>query len=188
MRQPGDLITDPWRCVPASPRVCFSREGRARSKERCYTCRKNTAGKFSPKRPSNCCRALNVTLADFYAGVDGWHGPVELQLAQARVASYVVPERGVTLQHLTTHVFGKPFLPQLLVLQPGGSTLQEECRPGTVKFCYLLEGQLQVYLKNEIYTVSVGDSIFFDAALPHTITNSGKTAARALVIVSPPAL
>ncbi|MBI4356093.1 MAG: helix-turn-helix transcriptional regulator [Candidatus Omnitrophica bacterium] len=137
---------------------------------------------------SKLCRGLGVTLADFYAGLEGWQGPVELQRAQARVASYVVAERGMSLQHLTTSVLGKPFLPALLDLAPGGSTLQEALRPGTMKFCYLFEGQLVVDLNDQKHGIGTGDSIFFDAALPHTITNPGSTTARAIVIVSPPAL
>lgn len=137
---------------------------------------------------SRLCRTLGVTLADFYAGLEGWRGPVEVQQAAARIASYMAPERGMTLQHLTTNVLGKPFLPTLLLLAPGGSTPQEELRPGTTKFCYLLEGQLQVYLKNVLHPCGVGDSIFFDASLPHTMTNPGTTPARAFLVVSPPAL
>jgi len=132
------------------------------------------------------CRGLGVTLAEFYAGLDGWQGPVEVQQAEARVASYVVPERGLTLQHLTTHLLGKPFGPSLLFLAPSGSTGEEELRPGTVKFCYVLDGCLEICVNSAHHRLKAGDTIFFDAAQRHTVVNVGELPAQALVVVSPP--
>ena len=137
---------------------------------------------------SKLCRALGVTLADFYAGLEGWQGPVEVQRAQQRVASYVVAERGMTIQHLTTNLLGKPFGPAFLHLTPGGSTMREELRPGTVKFCYVMEGEVALSWNTQQFALAAGDSIFFDAAQPHDLTNTGSVPVRALVVISPPAV
>ena len=135
---------------------------------------------------SKLCRALGITLADFYTGLEHWQGPEEVQRSQARIASYVVPERGLTIQHLTANLLGKPFGPALLHLIPGGATVQEELRPGAVKFCYVLEGELEVNLKSARHTLGCGDSVFFDAAQPHAIKNIGSVPAKAFLVASPP--
>jgi quercetin dioxygenase-like cupin family protein len=50
---------------------------------------------------------------------------------------------------------------------------------------YCLEGQLTYTIENQNFLLEPGDSLFFDAHLPHRWQNNGSTPTRSLLVLCP---
>ena len=50
----------------------------------------------------------------------------------------------------------------------------------------ILEGELKVYIDEQVVILEEGDSIYFDSTTPHRLENIGKTEVRAFWINTPP--
>ena len=60
-----------------------------------------------------------------------------------------------------------------------------EHRHDGAEFLVLLEGQLEIRYHDETHVLNAGDSVYFDAAQPHSYRGSSKNAAKAVVITTP---
>ena len=78
-------------------------------------------------------------------------------------------------------------MPILIKIKKGGKSHLEENTVGTEKFIYVLDGKISVTLGKENFKIAKGDSIYFDASFAHVFSNTGKTEARILSIMTPPA-
>ena len=64
----------------------------------------------------------------------------------------------------------------------------ERVRPHShagVEFVYVIQGRLSLTIRDEAHMLDAGDSIYFDATLPHSYRRSGTHACSALVVTSP---
>jgi transcriptional regulator with XRE-family HTH domain len=77
---------------------------------------------------------------------------------------------------------GQPFLVTLEPQANSGSTPIVHTGHELV-FC--LEGQLSYIIEGQVYLLDPGDSLLFEAHLPHYWQNEGKTASRSLLIMCP---
>lgn len=62
--------------------------------------------------------------------------------------------------------------------------LHRHDHPG-VEFIYVLAGSLALNIGEEPYTLDAGDSIYFDATVPHAYRRSGRAATTAIVVTAP---
>lgn len=131
------------------------------------------------------CKALGVVLSDFYRDLEYEHKTVSLTKEKEKRPSFIHPKKS-TIEMLTTKVVDKKMMPLLIKFQKGGQTHKEENRPGTEKFIYILTGKIRAKIGKEEYNLSKGDSMYFDASLPHTFHNIGKTGAQVLCALTPP--
>lgn len=131
------------------------------------------------------CKALGISLADFYAEIES----ASKTASVARVKKEAEPPlrtRKSTLEMLTTGASRKKMMPLLLKIRKGGKTHSEKNKVGTEQFVYVFGGKVIAKVGKEIYKLSKGDSMYFDASLPHALYNNGKSEARLLSVLSPP--
>ncbi|UCD55694.1 MAG: helix-turn-helix transcriptional regulator [Candidatus Omnitrophota bacterium] len=133
----------------------------------------------------NICKALGVSLSDFYRDVEHEHKTVSL--IKQRHPSFAHPRKS-TIEMLATQVADKKMMPLLIRIRKGGHTHKEENKPGTEKFIYVLEGKICAKIGKEEYNLSKGDSIYFDASSLHALHNIGKNESRAISLLCPPAV
>jgi mannose-6-phosphate isomerase-like protein (cupin superfamily) len=133
----------------------------------------------------NICKTLGVSLADFYRDLEYEHKTVSLVKRKQAHQSFVHPKKS-TIEMLTTKAAEKKIMPLLIKIQKGGQTHKEENKPGTEKFFYVLEGRILAKIGKEEYKLSKGDSVYFDASLPHVFHNIGKSDSRTLCALTPP--
>lgn len=133
----------------------------------------------------NICKTLSVSLSDFYKEVESEHKTISFIKQKERHESFVHPKKSTT-EILTTKILGKKMMPLLIRIQKGGKTHKEENRVGTEKFLYVLDGKIKAKVGKDEYNLSKGDSIYFDASLPHVLLNSGKSEVRAICVLTPP--
>lgn len=131
------------------------------------------------------CKALGVSLSDFYCEVEDEHKTVSFFGQKEKCESFVHPKKS-TVEMLTVKVMDKKMMPLLIRIQKGGKTHKERNTPGAEKFIYVVEGRILAKIGKEAYNLSERDSIYFDASLPHVFCNDGKTEARALCVLTPP--
>ncbi len=135
---------------------------------------------------ANICKAFGVSLADFYGEIESARKTVSVRGREEDKSFFRSPK--TSLEMLTAHLTDKKMMPLLVKIRKGGETGREKNKVGMEKFIYVLEGKIRAKIGNDEYRLSKGDSIYFDASLPHVFYNNGKNEAHLLSVLSPPAI
>lgn len=135
------------------------------------------------------CEALGISLPELYQQIDSTtQAPVVVEPKpeeQAETFAYDTKAQAIILAKQVTR---KNMLPQLIILEPQGSTPKEENPPGTEKFVFCCEGKIEVKVADNVYTLKKGGSLYFKSMLPHSFKNTGKSCAKFVCVSSPVAL
>jgi transcriptional regulator with XRE-family HTH domain len=81
---------------------------------------------------------------------------------------------------------GRHMEPFLIDIHPGSA---QNVRPSThegEEFLYVLAGQVEVVYGKEIFTLKVGDCIYYDSIVPHHVHAAAGTEAKVLAVVYAP--
>jgi len=133
----------------------------------------------------NICAALGIALVDFYREVEDARKVVALNKPSGIPESFTRSGK-FTVEMLITKISGKKMLPVIIRIQKGGKTHEEKNKTGTEKFIYVLEGKLRIRIGKDFYDLRKGDSVYFDASLPHVMHNRGRSEARVFAVLAPP--
>ncbi len=126
--------------------------------------------------------ALGVGLADLFTGmVDPRHEQIEHNPA----TSVTLQDKNMQWELLTSGSSKKKITPLRLTLQPGAVSAPEQNNRGVEKFLYVLEGEMTVRIEKNEYRLREGETLYFEASLPHQISNISPKTARALITLSP---
>lgn len=121
--------------------------------------------------------ALGVSITDFFENKG--------EQAVIFVRSEMRPRsegRGITLESLGSGLPQQRLEPFLLTVAPGTSNRDQPVSHGGEEFVYCLAGEIDYCIAAEVYHLQTGDSLLFDATLPHCFANAGKTPARLVLI------
>ena len=134
--------------------------------------------------------ALGLKVTDLYSGIEEARtkDAVTLQSPSEQKDVYVHQAGKSSIAMLTTDVMRKKLMPVLVTIEPGGATQREETKVGTEKFLYVLDGTVEAKIGQDTHALKRGSSLYFDASIPHSLKNSGKTVAKCLSVVTPPVL
>ncbi|NQT07187.1 MAG: cupin domain-containing protein [Candidatus Omnitrophica bacterium] len=133
------------------------------------------------------CKAIGITLSKLYTGLEREKKDIDLHKGK-QDAEVFVHNKTSSSELLTSKVLDKKMMPIMLKIKPNGATTKEENKIGTEKFIYVLDGELEIEIGNEKYSLSKDDSLYFNASLPHTFRNTGKTEVRCICTATPPVL
>ena len=89
---------------------------------------------------------------------------------------------------LTKNVLHKKMMPVLLRIEPHGKTNAEQNHPGSEKFIFVLEGEIEVKVGKESFKLGKNNTFYFDGALAHSYVNTGKGIARVICVSTPVSL
>ncbi|MFA6600232.1 MAG: XRE family transcriptional regulator [Candidatus Omnitrophota bacterium] len=128
--------------------------------------------------------ALGTGLGQLYAEIDRRYDEIA---HQTKDAPKKVTQQGkdVRVELLTAQSSSKKITPLLMTLQGDSKTGLEHLERGVEKFLYVLDGEITVKINQQDYVLKAGDTLYFDASLPHQILNARASQARVLVAVSP---
>jgi len=132
-------------------------------------------------------RALGITLGELYRGVEGLdleNGSTPISPISEAVETFRYNEKAQAIL-LATQILQKPFLPQLLRLQPGGQTHREQTKLGCQKWVFVLKGVIEVHIGEQTHRLEPYGSIFFKASESHQLTNVGESIAECIIVTSP---
>jgi transcriptional regulator with XRE-family HTH domain len=89
---------------------------------------------------------------------------------------------GLIMESLGSGLHNQQLEPFLVTVDPSiGDFSESIIHPGQ-EFVYCLEGTIQYRIGNQIYRLSPGDSLLFEATEPHCFLNTGRQSARMLLI------
>ena len=133
------------------------------------------------------CYSLGITLPELYKdlSVSGLRSEANTQKSRAEV---IVHNKHASSEMLVSAVLQKKMLPIIIKIQKGGSTDKEGMKPGMEKFIYVLDGKVEALLGENRYELHKGDTLYFDASIPHIFRNLAQGESRLLSVASPPAL
>jgi quercetin dioxygenase-like cupin family protein/DNA-binding XRE family transcriptional regulator len=92
---------------------------------------------------------------------------------------------GVKAEVLIPSADGRLLEGFVVIIEPGGHTAGVLQHKGE-EVGYVIEGQLELTISDEVHLLNVGDSFYFPSDLPHAYRNPGRTPMRAIWINTPP--
>ncbi len=132
-------------------------------------------------------KALGVTLSELYENLELENQKVSLLEEKAHTDVFIHNEKA-SYELLTMGVLKKKMMPVMIKIEPFGQTNTEQVPTGTEKFIYLLEGNMDVVIGAKTHSLHPGDTLYFEAHLPHYFKNSGETPVKAICVGTPPTL
>lgn len=126
---------------------------------------------------------IGVSLAELYASTDPRLSKTE-HLKQEEERKVTHHTKNVHVELLTQESSKKKITPLLITLQPDAETSQEKSEHGVEKFIFVLEGEVTARVNKEEFVLKTGETLYFEASLPHQLIN-GKKTSRLLMNVSP---
>ena len=97
------------------------------------------------------------------------------------------PDRNVSYQLLSPNHHTNRMEAVLTTLEPGVATADDALphREGE-EFTYVMSGRVRLYLGAESHVLEKGDSVYFNASIPHRYANEESVPAELLTIMTPP--
>lgn len=135
----------------------------------------------------NISNALGVALPDLYRDLVSSTKKVDVQTKAARTDVFI-HDKKATAEMLAPNVLTKKMMPTMIKIAKGGNTHNEETKPGIEKFAYVLDGKIEAAIGDEKYTLSKGDTLYFESSTPHSFRNIGSGESRMICVITPPAL
>ena len=127
---------------------------------------------------------LGMSLAELYAPLDRRYQ--EISHSKKEAPRKVVHQgRGCQTEILTAEVTKKKITPLLVTLSGNTHTAMEQNERGVEKFVWVLDGEVEAKIEKENYALKAGETLYFDASLPHRLNNSRSKTAKLFVAVSP---
>ena len=133
-------------------------------------------------------RVLGARLSELYAGLESGGPVVEVKRAEETSSDPISGGKGASLSLLTSSPLQKKMLPVLLNLAPKKSSRRQRGPAGSERFIYVLKGQLEVEVDDQKIRANPGESVYLQASLPHTLTNTGSSPLTAVSVTCPPTL
>ncbi len=121
---------------------------------------------------------LGVPLAELYTDPDTSCSRV------SHTPAHKTAHHGKSIQRemLTPEYPPKKMSPVLTVLQPNTETPEERAPKGTEKFIYLIQGEVMVKTGGESFTLTPGESLYFEASPAHQVKNVSSSPAHFLSV------
>ena len=138
-------------------------------------------GKTSPSVSTlqQIAAAMQIPITAFFASV----------LPPQKVVYQLADERKLvsfshgTLADLATNFTRPALAPFMVTLQVGSDSGSSPIVHTGVEFVYCLEGEIEYSVNGETFVLHAGDSLVFEAHLPHRWRNPGHIPARSLLLI-----
>ena len=115
-----------------------------------------------------------------------FHFPEEIShLSQSAPRKITQHGNQIRLELLTSESSRKKITPLLLTLKNKSETPLESNERGVEKFVFVLSGNVTLQIDGNDFALKTEETLYFDASLPHKISNASPETARILITVSP---
>lgn len=130
--------------------------------------------------------ALDTNVAELAAAHAPPRSPVT-RAAERPVIAFNGPrghKGGVRLERVVLPVRGQLLQADIHVLAPRAESLEQIAHAGE-EVGYVIEGEFELRLGDEVHRLSAGDSFYFSSDVPHSYRNPGRSVARVLWVNTP---
>lgn len=137
----------------------------------------------------NIARALGVDITQLYSAIirEETTASPQVKTAQSPTDVFVHSDKS-SYEILTSNVLAKRMMPILLKIEAGGQTNTEQNPPGSEKFVFVLEGKIEVHVREKSYALARHNTLYFDAGQEHRFVNAGNVTAKVICVGTPVAL
>ena len=135
----------------------------------------------------NIATALGVDVTELYQNLGKQSALIEFNPLDKKTDVFTHSEHS-TSEILTKNILQKKMMPVLIKIDVKGKTNLEQNQKGAEKFIFILDGIIEASIKDQKFTLHKNNTLYFDAALPHSFVNIGKTAAKILCTSTPVSL
>lgn len=125
-------------------------------------------------------KALDVPVFHFLIDMEGYN-PI---IRKEERRQLTLPEASITYELLTP--VNRKMEIILATLEPTDGDIPLIHHRHTEECIYVLEGELEVELSDEVYVLQAGDTIYFEGPLLRRLSGSGDNTVRYLAIITPP--
>jgi transcriptional regulator with XRE-family HTH domain len=122
---------------------------------------------------------LRVPITSFFETGDP---PARLVLTPSRERR-ISRGRGMTIEHLGSGLADHAFASFLITIEPGSHTKTRPIEHSGAEWAYCLKGLVAYEVEGTEYRLRPGDTVLFDASLPHRWQNPGRVQAQMLLIL-----
>ena len=136
------------------------------------------------KSHQKIAEALGVSLAELYGGIDTRYERIGHQTASSERKIFAKTDQ-MKCELLTQEISKKKITPLLITLASHGKSGMEQLERGVEKLLFVLEGTIAIKLEEKEYTLNPYDTLYFDASIPHQLSNPGGKQAKIFCAVSP---
>jgi transcriptional regulator with XRE-family HTH domain len=102
-----------------------------------------------------------------------------------RRSKLILPESNLTYEVLSRDL-NRQMEPFLAIWEPGDQRVTFSLRQQTEEFIYVLQGQLEIQLGENVYLLGPGDTVYFEGAQLRRLTVKGDTSLQFLSVITPP--
>jgi quercetin dioxygenase-like cupin family protein len=89
---------------------------------------------------------------------------------------------GYAYEHLAPHKTDRYMEPFLVSLEPSETEEERSTHDGQ-EFIFVVQGEMEVRLGEEIHILQPGDSIYYDSTVPHLVKCHGKETTKILAVI-----
>ncbi len=136
------------------------------------------------KSHQKIAEALGISLGELYGGIDSRYDRIGHHPASAERKIFAKTDQ-MRCELLTQEISKKKIIPLLITLTSHGKSETERLERGVEKLLFVLEGTVTVQLEEKEYTLNPHDTLYFDASIPHQLSNPGSKQAKVFCAVSP---
>ncbi|MBF7686794.1 cupin domain-containing protein [Acinetobacter rathckeae] len=129
--------------------------------------------------------ALNTNISDLMA--ENWIVDSPVMKADQRLRKRFVHRNkkgGIELENLTPHHKSSLLQGNIHIIEPGVASDGQIEHQGE-EMGYVLAGEIEIYLADQTYALTIGDSFYFPSNIPHGYKNIGITIAKILWVNTP---
>jgi len=128
---------------------------------------------------------LDSNVAELLTAPDSM--PPVLHAGQHPIIDFLDPTGGpkITLERVVPPRRGQLIQGDIHVIEPEAESLERISHAGE-EIGYVIEGQFELRVGDEIYLLSAGSTFYFSSEVPHAYRNPGRTTTRVFWINTPP--
>jgi len=132
-------------------------------------------------------KALNVDITDLYQDINFEKTKIDVHDEKSSVDLFNYSDKS-SYEILTSKVLSKKMMPTLLRIEPDGKTNTEQGSKLSEKFLFILQGSISIKVGDSAYILKEGNTLYFDASLPHYFENTGTKVVKIICVATPVSL
>ena len=133
-------------------------------------------------------KALGVSVSELVKGLDERPQLVIVRSDERKVVDRDQSPRNKSTYESLAHKRMNRIMDPFLITIPGGVSRETALTHEGEEFLYVQSGSLQFEYDGETVSLRTGDSLYFDATVPHRLINPNKRPAKVLCVFSEPSL
>ncbi len=133
-------------------------------------------------------KALGVSVSELVEGLDERPQLVVIRNDERKVVQRDRSPRNKSIYESLAHKRMNRVMDPFLITIPGGVSREKALTHEGEEFLYVQSGSVQFEYDGEIVSLQTGDSLYFDANVPHRLLNPNKRQAKVLCVFSEPSV